>query len=203
MKVFRQDGSLPLDDETDRYQDEANALTVDDVITLDLAIARKAGLVVDKVLTEPYVDAIEKIVDVDAVRGSDLRVIVDPMYGTSQLTLGTILNDMRVRSEFIHASHNPCSAASPRPRPAAPVHPDLDDQAGRRPVRPGHGHGRRLRPHRHRRRDRRVHLDQRPPAPPLLVPAPGPGRRVASCATSRRRTCSTGWLRTSARSPAR
>ncbi len=107
MKVFRQDGSLPLDDETDRYQDEANALSVDDVITLDLAVARKAGLVVDKVLTEPYVDAIEKIVDVDAVRGSDLRVIVDPMYGTSQLTLGTILNDMRVRSEFIHASHNP------------------------------------------------------------------------------------------------
>jgi len=107
MKVFRQDGSLPLDDETDRYQDEANALSVDDVITLDLAVARRAGLVVDKVLTEPYVDAIEKIVDVEAVRGSDLRVIVDPMYGTSQLTLGTILNDMRVRSEFIHAAHNP------------------------------------------------------------------------------------------------
>ncbi|GII98564.1 phosphomannomutase [Sediminihabitans luteus] len=107
MKVFRADGSLPLDDETDRYQDEANALAVDDVITLDLALARRTGMVTDKVLTEPYVDAIEKIVDVDSVRGSDLRVIVDPMYGTSQLTLGTILNDMRVRSEFIHAAHNP------------------------------------------------------------------------------------------------
>lgn len=107
MKVFRQDGSLPLDDETDRYQDEANALSVDDVITLDIDVARRAGVVVDRSLTDPYVDAIEKIIDVDAVRGSDLQVIVDPMYGTSQLTLGTILSDMRVRSEFIHATHNP------------------------------------------------------------------------------------------------
>lgn len=107
VKVFRSDGSLPLDEETDRYQDEANLLTVDDVITLDLALAKKAGVVQEQPLTDPYIDAIEEIVDVDVVRGSGLRVIVDPMYGTSQLTLGTILSDMRVQSEFIHASHNP------------------------------------------------------------------------------------------------
>ncbi len=107
VKVFRADGSLPLDEETDRYQDEANALTVDDVITLDLGLAKKAGVVVEKTLTDPYIDAIEEIVDVDEVRGRGLRVIVDPMYGTSQLTLGTILSDMRVQSEFIHAAHNP------------------------------------------------------------------------------------------------
>lgn len=107
MKVFRQDGSLPLDDETDRYQDEANALSVSDVVTLDIELARKAGVVTEQNLTAPYIDAIEQIVDTDAVRGSDLRVVVDPMYGTSQLTLGTILTDMRVRSEFIHDAHNP------------------------------------------------------------------------------------------------
>jgi phosphomannomutase/CTP:molybdopterin cytidylyltransferase MocA len=107
VKVFRADGSLPLDEETDRYQDEANAMSVGDVISLELALARKAGMVVDKELTEPYIDAIEQIIDVEAVRGSDLRVVVDPMYGTSQLTLGTILSDMRVRAEFIHEAHNP------------------------------------------------------------------------------------------------
>ncbi len=107
MKVFRRDGSLPLDDETDRFQDEANALTVDDLITLDIDLARAAGIVVDRPLSTPYIDAIEKIVDTEAVRGSELHVLVDPMYGTSQLTLGTILGDMRVRSEFIHATHNP------------------------------------------------------------------------------------------------
>jgi phosphomannomutase len=107
MKVFRADGSLPLDDETDRFQDEANELTVKDIVTLDLAVARAAGIVVDQTLTSEYVDAIEAIIDVEAVRGSNLNVVVDPMYGTSQLTLGTILSDMRVRAEFIHAAHNP------------------------------------------------------------------------------------------------
>ncbi len=107
MKVFRADGSLPLDEETDRFQDEANAMTVDDVITLDIALALRSGMVVERVLTNPYVDAIEEIIDIEAAREADLHVIVDPMYGTSELTLGMILNDMRVRTEFIHAAHNP------------------------------------------------------------------------------------------------
>ncbi|OJV82496.1 MAG: hypothetical protein BGO37_04910 [Cellulomonas sp. 73-92] len=107
IKVFRSDGSLPLDDETDRYQDEANAMSVADVITLDIELARRAGVVVERSLTGPYVDAIEGIVDVRAARDSELRVVVDAMYGTSQLTLGTVLSDMRVQAEFIHAAHNP------------------------------------------------------------------------------------------------
>lgn len=107
IKVFRADGSLPLDDETDRYQDEANAMSVHDVITLDIDLARRAGVVVERSLTAPYVDAIEGIVDVEAARGKALKVVVDPMYGTSQLTLGTVLSDMRVQAEFIHAAHNP------------------------------------------------------------------------------------------------
>ena len=107
MKVFRADGSLPLDDETDRFQDEANAMTVDDVITLDIDLAMRSGMVVERTLTNAYVDAIEKIIDVDAARDAELHVIVDPMYGTSELTLGMILGDMRVRTEFIHAAHNP------------------------------------------------------------------------------------------------
>ncbi len=107
IKVFRRDGSLPLDDETDRYQDEANALDIDDVITLDIELARAAGVVTGRNLTSPYLDAIEEIIDVEAVRGKDLRVVVDPMYGTSQLTLGTVLSDMRVQAEFIHGAHNP------------------------------------------------------------------------------------------------
>ena len=107
IKVFRSDGSLPLDEETDRYQDEANAMSVSDVITLDIDLARRAGMIDERPLTEPYIDAIERIIDVEAARGSELRVVVDPMYGTSQLTLGTILSDMRVRADFIHAAHNP------------------------------------------------------------------------------------------------
>ncbi len=107
MKVFRADGSLPLDEETDRFQDEANALAVEDVITLDLLLGLASGMVVERGLTNAYVDAIEQIIDVNAPRDHEMHVVVDPMYGTSQLTLGMVLGDMRVRTEFIHAAHNP------------------------------------------------------------------------------------------------
>jgi phosphomannomutase/molybdopterin-guanine dinucleotide biosynthesis protein A len=120
LKVFRHDGSLPLAAETDRYQAVANALTRRDIVSVDLAAARRAGLVQDQDLTGPYVDAIERIVDVGLIRCQPRRVLVDPMYGTSQLTLGTILTDARCRVDFIHERHNPLfGGRSPAPDAAA------------------------------------------------------------------------------------
>jgi phosphomannomutase/molybdopterin-guanine dinucleotide biosynthesis protein A len=116
LKVFRADGSLPLQDETDRYQAEANALQPGDIVAIDLNLAKRAGLVRERDLTSDYIDAIEQIVDVAVIRQAPLRVIVDPMYGTSQLTLGTILSDARCRVEFIHERHNPLfGGRSPAP----------------------------------------------------------------------------------------
>ncbi|MDR1512979.1 MAG: phosphoglucomutase/phosphomannomutase family protein, partial [Propionibacteriaceae bacterium] len=121
LKVFRADGSLPLKDETDRYEQEANALTQAEVVAIDLDVARRASLVEDVDLTAAYVDAVEQIVDVQAMRQkAGLRVLVDPMYGTSQLTLGMILSDARCRTEFIHERHNPLFGGhSPAPDPEA------------------------------------------------------------------------------------
>lgn len=118
LKVFRSDGSLPLQDETDSYTAEANSLTQADVVSIDLRLARSLGRVRDIDLTNAYVDSIEQIIDVNAIRAAGLRVIVDAMYGTSQLTLGTILSDARCRAEFIHERHNPLfGGRSPAPDP--------------------------------------------------------------------------------------
>jgi phosphomannomutase len=116
LKVFRADGSLPLEDETRRYEDETNSLAEADVIKLELDLARRAGIVVERDFSNAYIDNIEKIVDVESIRSAGLRVIVDPMYGTSQLTLGTILSDARCRVTFIHERHNPLfGGRSPAP----------------------------------------------------------------------------------------
>lgn len=120
LKVFRSDGSLPMEDETRRYEDETNALSEAEVVKLELDLARKAGIVVERDFTNPYVDNIEKFVDVESIRSAGLKVIVDPMYGTSQLTLGTILSDARCRVTFIHERHNPLfGGRSPAPDLAA------------------------------------------------------------------------------------
>ena len=121
LKVFRADGSLPLSDETDRYQSEANSLSPADVVALDYGIGMGSGLVKEIDLTNAYVEGVEAMLDIAAIRAaSPLRVIIDPMYGTSQMTLGMILSDARVRAEFIHEPHNPLFGGhSPAPDPEA------------------------------------------------------------------------------------
>ncbi|MDQ7992838.1 MAG: NTP transferase domain-containing protein [Propionicimonas sp.] len=118
LKVFRADGSLPLEDETGALTAEANGFSQADVVSIGLDLATAVGLVTEIDLTNPYIDAIERIVDVQVIRRAGLRVVVDAMYGTSQLTLGTILSDARCRTEFIHDRHNPLfGGRSPAPDP--------------------------------------------------------------------------------------
>jgi phosphomannomutase len=120
IKVFRSDGSLPLDDETRQIEAETNALTPEQVIKLELDIAIEAGIVERGDFTNQYVDAVEALIDLDTIRNAALKVMVDPMYGVGQLTLGTLLTEARCRVSFIHERHNPLfGGRSPAPNPEA------------------------------------------------------------------------------------
>ena len=116
LKVFHGDGSLLLDHETQQIEKETNSLTTEDVIKLELDIALDAGIIEYGDFTNEYVDAVEKLIDLEAIRKAALRVIVDPMYGVGQLTLGTVLTEARCRVTFIHDRHNPLfGGRSPAP----------------------------------------------------------------------------------------
>ena len=120
LKVFRGDGSLLLDHETRQIEAETNSLSPQDVIKLELDIAMEAGIVERGDFTNDYVDAVEKLIDLQAIRNAALKVIVDPMYGVGQLTLGTVLTEARCRVTFIHERHNPLfGGRSPAPNPEA------------------------------------------------------------------------------------
>jgi phosphomannomutase len=116
LKVFRGDGSLLLDQETRQIEAETNALSPDRVINLELDLALAAGVVERRDFTNEYVDAVEALIDLQAIRDAGLKVIVDPMYGVGQLTLGTVLTEARCRVTFIHERHNPLfGGRSPAP----------------------------------------------------------------------------------------
>ena len=120
LKVFRGDGSLLLDQETRQIEAETNALTPEHVIKLELDLALDAGIVQRRDFTNEYVDAVEALIDLEAIRAAALTVIVDPMYGVGQLTLGTVLAEARCRVTFIHERHNPLfGGRSPAPNPEA------------------------------------------------------------------------------------
>ena len=116
LKVFHGDGSLLLDNETKSISAETNALTTAEVIKLELDLALEAGVVEIRDFTNEYVDAVEKLIDMDAIRKAGLKLIVDPMYGVGQLTLETVLTEARCRVHFIHNRHNPLfGGRSPAP----------------------------------------------------------------------------------------
>ena len=116
LKVFNGDGSLLQDEITREIEKETNALTPREVVKLDLDVADASGIVQKQDFTNQYVDAIEALVDMAAIRNAGLRVIVDPMYGVGQLTLGTVLTEARCRVTFIHERHNPLfGGRSPAP----------------------------------------------------------------------------------------
>jgi phosphomannomutase/UTP-glucose-1-phosphate uridylyltransferase len=116
LKVFHGDGSLLLDEETSLIEAETNGLSTDEVVKVDLDLALAAGIVERRDFTNQYVDAVEALISLDAIRDAGLRVIVDPMYGTGQLTLGIILTEARCRVSFIHERRNPLfGGRSPAP----------------------------------------------------------------------------------------
>lgn len=120
LKVFRRDGALLLDEETHLIEAETNRLNSSQIVRLDLDLALEAGIVNRRDMTNAYVDAVERLIDLDSIRKAGLRVIVDPMYGVGQLTLGIILTEARCRVTFIHERHDPLFGGhSPAPNLAA------------------------------------------------------------------------------------
>jgi phosphomannomutase/choline kinase len=120
LKVFHGDGSLLLDHETREIETETNSLMLNDVVKVELDVAVAAGIVEWGDFTNAYVDAVEALIDMQAIRNAGLKVIVDPMYGVGQLTLGTVLTEARCRVTFIHERHNPLfGGRSPAPNPEA------------------------------------------------------------------------------------
>lgn len=116
LKVFKQDGSLLLDDESAEIETEANAMATDEVVKIELPLAIEAKRVSYGDYTNAYVDAVESFVDMPAIRRAGLRVVVDPMYGVGEVTINYVLTEARCRVTTIHGRRDPLfGGRSPAP----------------------------------------------------------------------------------------
>ena len=170
LKVFRGDGSLLLDDETRQIEREANALTQNDVIKLELDLALEAGIVEKRDFTNEYVDAVEALIDLEKIRErrpeghrrSDVRR--GPAHAGHGADRGTLPGDVHPRAPQSAVWRTLAGAECGGPAAA-----EFGD-AGRE-LRSRAGHGWRCRPRGDPRRARRIRFDQRHPAAAVLVPA--------------------------------
>ncbi|WP_207731156.1 phosphoglucomutase/phosphomannomutase family protein [Aestuariimicrobium ganziense] len=102
IKVFTAGGRDADAETTDELQQQVNALSEDDVVTMEADEAVAQGLITVLTSFNDYIDAIIDQVDMAAIRKSGLSVVLDPMFGVSRTCLETILVTARCQVEVIN-----------------------------------------------------------------------------------------------------
>ena len=103
-------------DITDRLEEEIRRAEVKGVESLSLERARREGLVLDIDPAPPYLKQLESLVDLEAVAGAGIRVVVDAMYGAGAGYLPTLLSGLPTLTE-LHGERNPAFPGLERPEP--------------------------------------------------------------------------------------
>ena len=106
IKLFTRGGRDAVQEITDAIQDEANAMTMDDVRTLEFEEGRRIGAIEYIDPRDEYLDSILARVDTAAIRRRRPRIVLDPMFGVSLTGLLTILYSSRCDVDVIHDTHD-------------------------------------------------------------------------------------------------
>ncbi|MFC1952206.1 phosphoglucomutase/phosphomannomutase family protein [Chloroflexota bacterium] len=108
FKVKSEHGSsAPTEAITEIEKNISHALATGKVNTVSLAQAQKQGLVEYLDLEPVYLNHIRQLVDLNALRQSNLRIAVDPMYGAGTGYFKTLLGDGTIKITEINNERNP------------------------------------------------------------------------------------------------
>ena len=106
IKLFTFGGRDTSEAVTTPIQDEANALALADIHSVPFEEARQGGAIEFIDPRDTYLDSILAQIDTDAIRRRRLRVVLDPMFGTSLNGLATILYTCRCDVDVINDQHD-------------------------------------------------------------------------------------------------
>lgn len=107
IKVFTRGGKDADETFTTVVEKFIDELTLEDVKLIDFKEGMNSGIIE---LIDPfndYIDSVISMLDIDTISKRRLKVVFDPMFGASKITLNTILHIMRCQVDIINASHNP------------------------------------------------------------------------------------------------
>lgn len=104
IKVFTEGGRDASAEATDSFERIINQGVTPSVMSFD------EGMRVGKIhIIDPnneYIDSIISMIDMDAIRKGNMRVLIDPMFGVSKTTLQTILVTARCDVDVINDRHD-------------------------------------------------------------------------------------------------
>lgn len=106
IKLFTRGGRDAAQEVTDVIGEAANALTDEEIRSIDFDKARAMGLITYIDPRDAYLDSIMAQIDMDAIRARRPRIELDPMYGVSLTGLMTILYTARCDVDVINDRHD-------------------------------------------------------------------------------------------------
>ena len=102
IKLFTAGGRDADEQVTTRLENYITRQQLEQIKLLPIRDAEKSGLVTRINPFNLYIDTIISAVNMDAIRGRNLKVALDPMFGVSRTSLQTILMTARCEVEVIH-----------------------------------------------------------------------------------------------------
>lgn len=106
IKVFTAGGRDANEEQTKEIEEYIDRLSPEDVKEMEYDEAVAAGLIREIHPLNEYLDDIIAAVNMEAIRGCGLKVVLDPLYGVSETSLSTILLTARCEVITIHDRHD-------------------------------------------------------------------------------------------------
>ncbi|MGI6085900.1 MAG: phosphoglucomutase/phosphomannomutase family protein [Acetivibrionales bacterium] len=106
VKVFMEAGRDANELLTGELEEYAAGLTPADIVVTSFDEAVETGTIklIDPI--NEYIDSIISALDIEAIRNTHLKIVLDPMYGVSKTALQTILLTARCDVDVIHDRHD-------------------------------------------------------------------------------------------------
>ncbi|WP_217533973.1 phosphoglucomutase/phosphomannomutase family protein [Vibrio metschnikovii] len=107
IKVFIRGGRDADEIITKKIEQQTARLTPSDIRSLDFEQAIAEQLIININPMNDFVDSIINLIDIDAIRKANLRVLIDPMFGVAKNALQTVLINGRCDVDVINDGKNP------------------------------------------------------------------------------------------------
>lgn len=107
FKVFTYGGRDASEEQTRQIEAYARQIEGKEPITyIEYEKAKEEGWVMEFNPLNEYLDNIIANINMQAIRDRGLHIVLDPMYGVSQISLKTILATARCEIDLIHETHD-------------------------------------------------------------------------------------------------
>jgi len=106
IKVFTSGGRDASEKVTSLIEEKIRAVNPDDIRRTDFDKGIEQGIISIIDPFNQYIDTILSLIDVEAIKKANLKILLDPMYGVSKTSLSTILITARCEVDTIHDRHD-------------------------------------------------------------------------------------------------